>query len=343
MYYKILELDENSSKDDIKKAYKNLARKWHPDKHVNKSKAELEDINIKFNKITTAYNKLLNQNQNQNQYANTKKEYDDIDNIYYNRLNINQSQNITIEKSITIKDIYNNIFSQIYYQYKKRCIKCIGKGYLNISNPDNCLECDGTGLFKNKKCNLCRGIGKYIEDKYICSICLGNKYLINNNLIYYNFNNNIIKDDRDTKLKFSMNQNNVYNIIAKGNESDYGTGNLILNINITHDRYKIIDNNLYITKNILLSEALIGFCHEIVLPDNTKIIIQNNNSIIKPNQNLVINNFGILKNNNKGSLVVKFNIEFPKKLSSNDRKIIKSLFPNNDHQFNLKNNIVISI
>lgn len=54
-YYKVLEVDRNAKDDDLKKAYRKLAMKWHPDKNPN-SKKEAE---AKFKKISEAYEVLL--------------------------------------------------------------------------------------------------------------------------------------------------------------------------------------------------------------------------------------------------------------------------------------------
>jgi DnaJ homolog subfamily B member 4 len=54
-YYKILQVDKNASDDDLKKAYRKLAMKWHPDKNPNnKSQAE-----AKFKQISEAYEVLF--------------------------------------------------------------------------------------------------------------------------------------------------------------------------------------------------------------------------------------------------------------------------------------------
>jgi DnaJ family protein B protein 4 len=51
-YYKILGVDKGASDDDLKKAYRKLAMKWHPDKNPGENKAEAE---AKFKKISEAY------------------------------------------------------------------------------------------------------------------------------------------------------------------------------------------------------------------------------------------------------------------------------------------------
>ena len=58
-YYKILEVNNNASDDDIKKSYKKLARKWHPDRNSENS----ENSETKFKEISLAYNVLSDPNE----------------------------------------------------------------------------------------------------------------------------------------------------------------------------------------------------------------------------------------------------------------------------------------
>lgn len=50
-YYKLLQVDRNANDDDLKKAYRKLAMKWHPDKNPNNKK----DAEAKFKQISEAY------------------------------------------------------------------------------------------------------------------------------------------------------------------------------------------------------------------------------------------------------------------------------------------------
>lgn len=67
-YYKILGIEKTASDDDIKKAYKKAAMKYHPDRNRNKSEAEQEDSSRKFKDIAEAYGVLSDKEK--------KKKYD---------------------------------------------------------------------------------------------------------------------------------------------------------------------------------------------------------------------------------------------------------------------------
>jgi len=54
-YYNILGIDKNASEDDIKKAFRKLSLKWHPDRHANDSEKEKKEAEEKFKEIAEAY------------------------------------------------------------------------------------------------------------------------------------------------------------------------------------------------------------------------------------------------------------------------------------------------
>jgi len=57
--YKILEIDNNASDDEVKKAYRKMAKKYHPDKLQGVSEDIVKMAKEKFNKVTQAYNRIM--------------------------------------------------------------------------------------------------------------------------------------------------------------------------------------------------------------------------------------------------------------------------------------------
>ena len=64
-YYKILGIDKKATADDIKKSYRKLSLKWHPDKWSNKSDKEKKEAEEKFKDIAEAYSILSDENKRQ--------------------------------------------------------------------------------------------------------------------------------------------------------------------------------------------------------------------------------------------------------------------------------------
>lgn len=93
--YEILGINKNSSEEEIKKAYKRMAMKWHPDRNPGNSK-EAEE---KFMEINNAYKILSNKN---------KQKYmkDDIFENFFKYINKNKSKKIIKEININLEDLY---------------------------------------------------------------------------------------------------------------------------------------------------------------------------------------------------------------------------------------------
>ena len=66
-YYEVLGVDKNASENDIKKAYRKAAMKYHPDKFANATDAEKKDAEEKFKEINEAY-QVLSDNEKKQQY-----------------------------------------------------------------------------------------------------------------------------------------------------------------------------------------------------------------------------------------------------------------------------------
>lgn len=168
-YYKILNVDKNATLDEIKKAYRNLSKKYHPD--VNPDGEE------KFKEIAEAYNVLSNETK--------RKQYDGVDiqdfiaqhfkNVYKTRTQI--------IIPVTLEDIANKAHKKFKIKLKKTCTHCNGIGAYDEQSIKVCEHCSGTGHLKHTQqygnqtvtqiitCPYCGGQGMIIT-KY-CNKCNG--------------------------------------------------------------------------------------------------------------------------------------------------------------------------
>ena len=171
-YYEVLGVDENATQEDIKKAYRNLAKENHPDKGGD---GEM------FKKISAAYDTIGDENKRK-QYDNQKKNpfggnFADMFNSF-NQQQRQENHTSVITVNIGVLDSYLSRNKQITYKRKTSCDICNGSG----GEKKICTTCNGvgsimkqvgTGMFVqvvNMSCNTCSGTGKItINACYACN------------------------------------------------------------------------------------------------------------------------------------------------------------------------------
>lgn len=240
--YELLELEDNASIYEIKKAYKKLARKYHPDLN--------NDVdNEKFIEITKAKDILSDPEK--------KKIYDK-----YGDKELEKKDNLYIEKVITLSDIYKNKVQDIEVNDYIKCVSCEGTG----SNDKKLYECD-----------KCKNIYPCIKGIiFLCDRCKGKKHLIPKKLICEE-----CKGKGTTKQKINIKANLPDNI-TENNEviMEYLDRKIIITYNINFPkRYCIYDNYLAYNMNISLAECICGFLKYIKHPNGTIIEISSNNYV----------------------------------------------------------------
>lgn len=144
--YSVFELNQTSSQEDIKKRYKELAKKYHPDKNKD------IDADAKFAKINLAY-KILQEGDSHPTYNNPQQTRQ------YHAYDIQVGATISFKESIlgTKKDIKFN--------HKIKCNPCNGQGVVKKSN--GCKACGGSGYSSQRNV---QGDTTFIT---ICNSCLG--------------------------------------------------------------------------------------------------------------------------------------------------------------------------
>jgi DnaJ family protein B protein 4 len=274
-YYNILGVSKDATDTDIKKAYKKLAVKWHPDKNPdNKKEAEQH-----FKKISEAYQVLSNKEK--------RKEYDlyGKEGIKNDYRNFNYG-NISPEELFRQFFHTNNIFDLYNDPYHNNRSRHYNKGDTITNN----LHCTLEELYhgKKRKFKISRKIyntdGSYTIDTMIKVINIGRGW----------------KDG--TKITFER-VGDIY--------PNTEAGDMVFIIKeLKHNIYVRDDNNLILQCHISLKEALKGFERQLTLMNGTNKQIK-----MKPmkrsNETYIINNGGMpIRNNNKvigyGDLIIKF-------------------------------------
>ena len=120
-YYEKLELQDNASNDEIKKAYKRMAIKYHPDKQTNKTDEEKKEAEIKFKEIAEAYEILSNKEKyiNENSFNNNNFKTGFIDpNIIFNQI----FKDMNLGTSYNQFNMHSNIKINIPQNFQNNCV-----------------------------------------------------------------------------------------------------------------------------------------------------------------------------------------------------------------------------
>jgi molecular chaperone DnaJ len=149
-YYEILGVNKTATQDEIKKAYRNLSKKYHPDRNPDNPEAE-----EKFREISEAYETLGNEEK--------RADYDNPPTMFdpFGLHNRPSKPTVKVTLNCTLEDLYNKVTKEVQYS--------IGK--------DKCKHCNGTGMERSQTktpfgiaitettCKHCHGTGRCGESE----------------------------------------------------------------------------------------------------------------------------------------------------------------------------------
>ena len=255
-HYKTLGVDKKATVEQIKKAYRSLSLKFHPDKNPNGEE--------EYKKINAAYS-ILGDINKKKQYALFGDSDVGGETGFWSQgsFHSNRAQNTKILKvEVTLEELFNGIDKKIKITKKEHCVDC------NL-NVKICTDCGGLGMKtvfirqgpfsfpKNVECKLCKH-GKILNGK--CIKCKNKGF--------------ILKDD-----ELNINNFNGQMEMLFYNMGDYGEALFVNLIVKKHPVFEKSDNNIILNLNILIEESL-NFNRKIKLLDSQEIYIMTENPII---------------------------------------------------------------
>ena len=334
-YYDILGVSRDASQDDIKKAYKKIMLKYHPDRIGNKSDKEKKEAEEIVKSANEAY-ETLSDPQKKQEYDNPgfgsgfdpwaeffghskepswhTEDYRDL-----------RGKNCEGKLNIDISDLYFRGIKSVAYLKDFRCNVCDGEGGTGIKV---CSHCNGTGMVTESRrqgnmffqsshpCPYCNGKGKTVEHK--CAACSGTGFI-----------GKLVSEEIDLSripLEYLLKDGIRIDVGPLGSESKSvnGTnGELYITVQHTydHNKYHIDDyGNVEGKEDIDWKDVMLGGKIEINLPGNQKMRI-NLPECSEVGKKLRIKGKGIDGHNY--TMVV--NPVFPKTLDKETKKAIERL------------------
>lgn len=334
-YYDILGVDKNATPDEIKKAYRKTAIKYHPDKNKGK------DAEDKFKKAAEAYEVLKDPDKKAqyDRYGSVGGQqggfgfdmndiFSQFGDIFRNSFNQGYGQtrqkkrgtDLRIRVSLTIEDILNGVVKTVKYNRKAKCNKCNGSGGKDVTS---CPNCNGSGrrvisqdtpfgkIRQEMLCDVCDGEGSVPKDK--CNTCNGDGSVL-------------IKETLDVDIPKGVTSGMKINMRGYGNYTKNGiNGDLHVFIDeIKEDYFTRDNNNILIEKEISVVDAILGTTIDVKTPRGlTKLDIKSGTQyghIARfmgkgiPDMNLGL-----------GNMYVKILIKIPTDVSKEEKKLLEKL------------------
>jgi len=344
-YYEVLGVDKNATPDEIKKAYRKLARQYHPD--VNKE----PDAAEKFKEVKEAYEVLSDENKRAqyDRYGHTDPNqgfggfggfgggggfedfggFGDIFDMFFgggSRRNPNAPQrgaDLQYTMTIEFKEAVFGKETDIEIPRTENCDHCNGSGARPGTHPETCSTCRGTGqqevvqntafgrIVNRRVCPACSGTGKIIREK--CSKCNGSGKVKNRRKIH-------------VKIPAGIDDGSQIRLSGEGESGIRGgpPGDLYIVVNVKpHDFFEREGDDIYCEVPITFAQAALG--DEIEVPTLSGKVKLKIPAGTQTNTYFRLKGHGVprLRGIGQGDQHVKVVVVTPTKLSEKQKELLR--------------------
>ena len=340
-YYEILGIDKNASTDEIKSAYRKLAKKYHPDLNPNNEEAEQ-----KFKEASAAY-EILGDEEKRSRYdrfghAGVDPQagsqgfggfgdiFDDIFDIFGGGFSSGRSRrsgpvkgsDLRYDLTVEFEEAVFGVEKEIKVNKEENCSTCEGTGAKPGTHKETCSKCNGSGEVKFAQqtpfgqfvrvgtCDECQGAGEVIKEK--CDTCGGQGTEFKTKRI-------------NVKVPAGVNNDSIISIRGEGEPGERGGpyGDLYIYINVKpHKFFKRERNNIFVDIDISYTQAALGDKIEVpTLEGEEKFTIPEGT---QTGTQFRLKNEGVpnLRGSGRGDLYITVNVEVPKKLTERQRELL---------------------
>lgn len=346
-YYEVLGVSRGASEDEIRKAYRKNALKFHPDRNPDDASAE-----AKFKEATEAYS-VLSDASKRSTYdrfghaglggagfdfssvgiGDILSQFQDLFSDFFGgfggfsgrsqgRRAAARGQDLRVESVITLAQAMTGTKEEVTVNGAAPCDTCDGSGCKPGKSPDRCTACGGTGqiaaqrgfIMFSSTCARCRGTGEMITDP--CANCNGAGYVEKERRVLVTFPAGI---DSGQRMR----------VPGQGMPGPAGAppGDLYVDVDIQPDEhFERHGDDLATRHHVSFADAALGAGFEITLPDG-QTVKGEVRAGTQPGTVIRVPGKGIarLDRQGRGDLHILVEVAVPKRLSRRAKKLLKEL------------------
>jgi len=352
-YYNVLGVEKGASASEIKKAYRKLAMKYHPDKNPGDKAAE-----DRFKEAAEAYDVLGDQEKKAkyDQFGHSAYTqggggfggggFNNVEDIFSNfgdifgdffgmggmggaggrrrgarRQGPTRGADLRYMLEVTLPEVLSGTDKNLEFDTEENCNTCNGSGSEKGTQPENCSTCGGNGQVVNSQgffsvaqtCPACRGAGKIIRNP--CSDCRGKGRMSVQRKIEVSIPTGV---DNGTRLRVSSE--------GEGGFRGGPAGDLYVEIRVQkHKDFQREGSHLFGKMSASYIQALLGSEVEVETLDGKKSVSIPTGS--QPGQTVQLSGLGLpdIRSGLRGDLRLSLNIEIPKKLKKQEEKLLREI------------------
>lgn len=351
-YYEVLGVERNASEDEIKKAYRKIAIKYHPDRNPGDKEAE-----EKFKEAAEAYDVLHDPQKRQRydqfgfngpmggeggfgDFGATSMNMDDIFSMFgdifgghgfggfgggQRRQQQHRGSDLRLKVRLTLEEINQGVTKKFKVRKDIACSHCNGTGAENGSEREQCQTCHGTGVISHTT----QSIFGMMQTQGVCPTCGGEGTVIKNKC-HECHGEGIVKGEEVVEIKIpaGVAEGMVVNVPGKGNAGRRNGVNGDIQVFIEeepHDTFIRDGNDLIYNLLLDFPTAALGGDVEIPTIEGSKLRVKIDGGT-QPGKTLRLRGKGLPVvqgyGNGKGDMVVNISVYVPKTLSREEKEAI---------------------
>ena len=324
-YYSVLGISRSATSRQIKKAFRDISLKYHPDKNPGNKEAQ-----EKFVEANEAY-EILSDEQKRSVYDrhgfeglkrdDQNKQQEAQWAAQRGEQGSNKLEPLDLKMLVSLEDLYVGANVNMGFGKQVTCSHCHGSGAYSDRDVVTCPHCRGRGVRTQRQaffeiqmpCDHCEGRGKIVSRA--CPVCHGSKQISG-------------QTEVSVWLEKGMKDGSVITLEGEGLEqADVETGDLRLHIATEkHPRFERDGDNLIHVSKLSLRQSLLGAKVVIKHLDGHAVLVERQGITAHGDEHIVAGEGMPTSSGGFGDMIVRFEVDYPSKLTTEQQQVIKTAF-----------------